>query len=626
LEKYGMKFLFNIFFLLGTTSGVVAQSDSTLTVELENIIIQGNRINTPFKESSRNISVITEQIIQNLPANSIPEILSYVPGVDIRQRGPVGVQTDIGIRGGSFEQTLVLINGIKLTDPQTGHHSLNVPLNFNNLKRIEVLKGPGARIYGQNAFSGAVNFITSVSETGYAGLHIYGGNHKLFGGTLDASLPVNKYKQYISFSRDASDGYRYNTDFKITNLFYQAETKISGGTLEILGGWTDRKFGANGFYANPDYSDQYEEVWTSILGVGFVKSIGDFMIHPRVYWRMNNDNYFFVRNNPEIYQNDHTTNVGALEINTHWKNTLGQTGLGLEYRREGIKGDWVRGGTHSKSNLDGFYRNNFGMFIEHQFKYGKFDFTPGVYITHYSDFGWNAFPGIDAGFLLRPDLRLYSNIGKSYRIPTFYDMYYKSPVEEGNPDLDPEKAITFEIGGRYMKSPLNIEFNWFYQDAHDLIDWIGLPVTDSTYLWKSANISNIKRSGIEIATQLIMERLVDKKLILKNIYLSYNFINSDLTSPVELSRYVLENLRHQLILGINTRIISNIYLDFKTRMNKREGASHYWVLDSRLYWDKKKGPYLYIEATNLTNTQYSEVMTPMPGRWFRAGIMYQLGF
>jgi iron complex outermembrane receptor protein len=305
---------------------------------------------------------------------------------------------------------------------------------------------------------------------------------------------------------------------------------------------------------------------------------------------------------------------------------MGETGLGLEYRKETINGNWVRGSTPSKSNLDGYYRNSIGMFLEHQFTFGRLDLTPGVFLNHYSDFGWNAFPGIDLGFLVRPDLRVYTNLGKSYRVPTFYEMYYESPVEEGNPDLKPEKALTFEIGSRYVKNPVSIELNWFYQDAYDLIDWIGLPLSDTTYLWKAANISNIKRNGIEIATQLNMERLVDNKLVLKNVYLSYNFINSDLSSSAVLSRYTLENLRHQFIFGLNIGIISGVFLDFKTRMNKREGESKYWVLDSRLYWENGKGPYIYIEATNLTNTQYSEVMTPMPGRWFRAGIMYQLGF
>ena len=613
-------------FILGMTLEVNAQIDSTKTMELEAIIIQGNRIQILFRESSRDVSVISGLEIQSLPVTCIPEILTYCPGVDIRQRGPIGVQADIGIRGGTFEQTLVLLNGVKLSDPQTGHHSLNVPVNFSNLQRIEVIKGPGARIYGQNAFSGAVNFITSVPEKRYAGIRLYGGQHTLLGGSLDLSLPGEKYGQFISFSHDASDGYRQNTDFKINNLFYQAEAGLMGGTIDILGGWVGRKFGANGFYANPSYSEQYEEVQTSMLSIGYRKQYGNLILRPRIYWRRNNDDYYFVRGNPEIYQNDHITNVLGAEVNGTWDNRLGQTGLGVEFRRESIDGNWVRNGNYSKSNLDGFYRNNLGMFIEHHFRYGKFDLSPGIYITHYSDFGWNAFPGIDIGFLARSDLRFYANLGKSYRIPTFYDMYYQSPVEQGNPDLNPEKAFSYEIGGRYLRKVLNLELNWFYQNAKDLIDWVGTPLTDSTYFWEAANISNIKRNGIEIALQLNMERLADKKMKFKNIFLSYNYINSDLTSPVELSRYILENLRHQFILGFTTRIFSNIYLDFKTRMNRRESDPGYWVLDSRFYWEKKNSPFVYIEATNLTNNRYYEVMTPMPERWLRAGIIYQLEF
>lgn len=614
------------FLLHWAVQSVNAQVDSTKSVQLPNLLIQGNRINIPFRESSRNISIHTDLEIRNLPVQSIPEILSYVPGIDIRQRGPVGVQADIGIRGGTFEQTLILLNGVKLTDPQTGHHSLNLPLNFSNLKRIEVLRGPGARIYGQNAFSGAVNFITSVPEQRFAGFRLYGGQHALFGGNLELSLPTEKYSQYLSFSHDGSEGYRYNTDFKINNIFYQGAANIYGGDLEITGGWTGRKFGANGFYANPSFSEQYEEVNTAFISIGYVKKTGNMIIRPRVYWRRNNDHYYFFRDNPEIYQNDHTTNVGAFEINSEWDNPLGKTGFGLEYRRESIMGNWVRGGNQTKSNLDGYKRHSFGTFLEHQFHHRRFDITPGVYLTYYSDFGWYAFPGIDIGFLVLPDLRVYSNIGKSYRIPTFYDMYYQSPVEEGNPDLEPEKALSFEVGGRYMKAPLGIELNWFYQDGYHLIDWVGTPVTDTTYFWQAANISNTTRNGIEIAVQLNMERLVDKNILLKQVHLSYNFIHSDLTSGAEYSRYVLENLRHQLIAGLNTRLVSQIFLELKARMIQREGKPLYWVADSRLYWEKEKSPYIYLEATNLTDAKYEEVMTPMPGRWFRAGIMYRLGF
>jgi len=612
-----------LFYLL--IPSAFGQEDSTRTLQLKDLIIHGNRLHTRFRESSRNISVITKKDIRQLPAQSIPEILSYVPGVDIRQRGPIGVQADIGIRGGTFEQTLLLINGIKLSDPQTGHHTMNVPINMNNIDQIEVLKGPGARIYGQNAFSGAVNFVTVLPEKKYTGLRLYGGQNGLFGGSVDVSFP-GKFGNYISVSRDVSDGYRHNTDFKINNIFYQSELNLQGGKLEILGGYTDRKFGANGFYANPDYTEQYEKVTTSVISVGFRKETNNLSITPRIYWRWNRDNYFFVRSEPEIYENLHNTHVGAVEVNGAWINSLGRSGFGVEYRYESILGDWVRNGEKTKSNLDGFSRDNIGIFLEHHFKFAKVDISPGIYLNYFSEFGWNAFPGIDLGYNISPNVRIYGNVGKSYRIPTFYDMYYQSPVEQGNPDLNPEEAISYESGLRYMNSWLHAEFNVFYQNAIQLIDWVALPLSDSTYVWTAANFSHVNRSGIEIACDLEMKKILGKQSPISNIMISYNYIDSDLQERELTSRYLLENLKHQLILGINHKIVWEMYVDFKARFNHREGASPYWVLDSRMLWKDPKGFIAFIEATNLADVQYSEVMTPMPGRWFRAGLSYQFDF
>ncbi len=611
-----------LFLIAGNVKG---QEDTTTTISLEELTIHGYRINTLFRESSRNISVITKKEIQHLPAQSLPELLLYVPGIDIRQRGPVGVQADIGIRGGTFEQSLVLINGIKLSDPQTGHHSLNVPVNLKNVHQVEILKGPGARIYGQNAFSGAVNFITRVPDRRYAGLRIFGGEHGLFGGLAEVSLP-GAYGQYISISRDVSDGYRHNTDFTIDNLFYQSEWDIMGGKMEFIGGLTNRQFGANGFYASPDYTEQYEEVRTSLMSLGFKKKVGTLTIHPRIYWRRNRDNYFFVRNQPEIYRNLHYTNVGALETNIAWENPVGKTGIGLEFRNESINGEWVRNGEQSRSNLDGYSRKNFGMFMEHRLTVGKFDLTPGLYINYYSDFDWNAFPGIDIGYSLSDEIRIYGNAGISYRIPTFYDQYYQSPVERGNPDLDPEKSAFYEVGSRYLNGFMNVEMNLFHQDARKLIDWVETPVNDSTTIWQASNFSNIDRNGIEIASKFYMDKIFYDSPWIKNLFLSYNFINSDLQNEDRVSRYVLENLRHQIISGLDHRVVWDIYHNFRIRYNEREQENEYWLFDSKIYWNSQQGHIVFVEVTNLFDTQYTEVLTPMPGRWFRAGLEYNFEF
>jgi iron complex outermembrane receptor protein len=624
--KTAFRYIFASLHLLTALTELAAQSDSLQSIQLDNVLIEGNRLSTSFRESSRTLSVITSHDIATLPVQSIPEVLSYVPGVDIRQRGPMGVQADIGIRGGSFEQTLVLINGIKLTDPQTGHHSLNVPLNISTISQIEVLKGTGARIYGQNAFSGAVNFISRVPDSRYAGVRFYAGQNSLYGGNLELSVPTGKFRQYLSFAHDNSAGYRHNTDFKISNVFYQNEYEIGQGKMEILASWIDRDFGANGFYASPDFTEQYEVVTTSLFSADYSFDTYGLKLKTRIYWRRNRDNYFFVRDNPEVYENLHFTNVFAGEINGVFVSSFGETGFGVEYRKELINGDWVRGGIPSKSNLDGFQRGNAGMFLEHHVKLYKFNITPGIYISHYNDFGWNAFPGMDIGYSLTPNMRIYANAGKAYRIPTFYDMYYESPIEKGNPELVPEEAVNYELGIRYMKNGLSAEANIFRQDASKLIDWVQTPSTDSTFYWQAMNFSNINRTGIELSTHWDLVKLTGKPFLIRRINLSYNYIQSDLLEQDIISRYSLENLQHQVIFGINHHLIWQIFHNFRVRFSRRIHETPYWLLDSRIYWTPENNTSIFIEATNWSNTNYTEIMTPMPGRWFRAGITYKLGF
>jgi len=591
---------------------------------MEDLVIRDNRISFPFHESSRNISLVTRQDIKVRPVQSIPELLSYVPGVDIRQRGPMGVQADIGIRGGSFEQTLILVNGMKMIDPQTGHHSLSLPVNIDNIEKIEVLKGPGARIFGQNAFSGAVNFITGIPDKSIS-LNMFGGDFGLYGASVSLSMPIKEYSQYISISRSASDGYRHNTDFSKNNIFYQSSVNIAGGELDFQGGFVDRAFGANGFYASPDYSEQYEEVRTGFMSLGYKKRSGTIMINPRVYWRTNRDNYFFIRDNPGFYENLHTTDVGGLEFNSSWNNLLGTTGFGVEFRTERIRGDWVRSDVPSKSNLDGFHRNNFGVFTEHKFKFwNRWDMTPGIYISNFTDFEWMFFPGIDVGYLVNDKVRIYANIGKSFRVPNFYEMYYESPVESGNRDLQPEEAMSYEIGTRIINSGYSLEANIFIQDTDNLIDWIFTPLNDSTSIWKADNSTSVVRKGIETSIFLDIPTLVGRDHWVRSLNFSYNHIQSDLAENEYQSRYVLDHLKNQFIAGIDHKILMKLYHDFKVRYNHREDNSQYWIIDSRLYWKQNDQLMVYLEATNLADIEYSEIMTPMPGRWIRTGIKYNL--
>lgn len=603
------------------------------TILLEDIVIQENRLSYSFSETSRNVSILSKEEIRSLPSQSLPELLSYQPGVDIRQRGAGGVQADIGIRGGTFEQTLILLNGIKMSDPQTGHHLMNVPLMYDNLERIEVLKGSAARIYGQNAYAGAVNFITRVPQQNAVRLRLYGGDFRTqrrdvgtWGGNISSSFRNENHGHYFSIGGDKSIGYRYNTDYEIINGFYQGEVKVNDkGYFDIIAGITDRKFGANGFYASPAFIDQYEEVRTSTASLAYIHQGSAFKITPRLSWRNNRDQYNFVRDNPGVYENLHYTNTYAFETNASYEHNLGTTGMGVEIREEQIKGDWQRQGVASKSNLDGFSRTNIGGFLEHKFSLlnGKLDITPGTYFGWYSDFGSQFFPGIDAGYNFTNHFRVYGNVGRSFRIPTFYDQYYESPSEMGNADLEPEQAWTYDAGFRYLKSPFMLEGNVFLRDNQNLIDWI-LNTQDS--VWYAQNFTQVQTKGFELTLSYNEPLYVMKDIIsVERISVTYNKLDQKKKAEESLSRYALEHLADQFILTANLQLYRSLKASITYRQIHRVEMENYALVDGRLFWENEF-LNVFAESTNIGNTQYTEVMTPMPGRRFRAGIILTLDY
>jgi len=531
---------------------------------------------------------------------------------------------------------LILLNGIKLSDPQTGHHLLNIPVNIDNIEQIEVLKGPAARIFGQNAFSGAINIITKVPDQRKVTLDAYGGSFGTYGLTGAVALPTKGFKQYLSYSYDASDGYMENTDFKINNLFYQSDLDVGAGTIKVFGGFIDKKFGANSFYTT-SFPGQYEETTALLISAGYQYNNHNLVIKPRIYWRRHDDEFLLVRENPDFYRNLHTTNVIGSEVNGSYRSSLGLTGIGLEYRRELIKSNNLRRPDQPSEGFSLNDRDNVGIFLEHQFEILQhLDITPGVYFNYFSDYGWNYFPGIDAGYQLTSSLRAFGNIGKSFRIPTYTDLYYVGPDNVGNPDLSPEEATSFEFGLRHMKNGVRLSAVYFNRDATNLIDYVreirldevsGQPLPDSLQgPFQPKNFANVNTQGLELSAELDFRQMIAKNAWIKNIFLSYNYLNSDLQDQVDFqSRYFIDNLRHQFVASIRHSIFKNIEHNLRMRYNERVGMEDYYVMDSRISWNHKDLK-LYGEVTNLTNQDYRETITQMPGRWFRFGVQYQINY
>lgn len=589
-----------------------SQTDTTAQ-NLNEVIIQENRIQIPFSKQSRNIFLVDRQQIETSPARSLQEVLSFVPGVDVRQRGVSGVQADIGIRGGSFEQTLMLLNGIKLSDPQTGHHMMNIPIPLVNIDRVEVLKGPASRVFGQNAYTGAVNVITSLSDTKSLRFQGYGGDFGMKGINLAGSLPVGKYRQNLAISYDESNGHQYNSDYQVSNIFYEGGLDINAkNSIRGMIAYTDRTFGANGFYTSA-FPDQWESIQTTLGALSHTFNNQSFSINTRLYGRRNADEYRLRRNEPAFYQNNHTSDVFALETNGSFKSKLGVTGFGLELRKEQIE----------SNNLGNHERSLTGVFLEQMVNLGeKTDVRAGVYSNYYSEYGWKHFPGMEVGFQASKAIRLYSGIGSSFRIPTYTDLFYVGPTNIGNPDLKPEQARSFEFGGKWTHSNWRGELVYFNRYSESVIEWTR---TNADLPWQPQNFNEVAFNGVEASVHYRVNPN-GKTVQVKELMLSYNFIDANFTTqPGIESRYALTALRNQLIGGVLVGLGEKVEWNTKMRYVERISLDPYFLLDMRVDYNRLGKLGFFAEASNITNTDYIEAGTvQMPGRWFRAGIMVNL--
>ncbi|NMR32794.1 TonB-dependent receptor [Chryseobacterium aquaticum] len=592
-------------FLLTTSICINAQEK---TAEIDSIEIQGKFISTPYKNANQNISVITTADILNSPATSIDEILQQIPGMDIRRRGANGVQSDIGFRGSSFEQVLLLLNGIRMNDSQTGHNSLNVPVDLEDVERIEVIKGPAARRFGQNAFAGVINIITKANPVKRVKLRAEGGDYETYGFGLNANFGNEKFSNLLQANSNSSQGYRYNTDFEMRNVFYQNQLKIKNGNIRLQAGISEKKFGANGFYASPAATEQYEELQASIVSLAHQQSFGKLKLNSNVYWRRGQDMYLFNREKPEIYRNMHIGNNVGGELNSSYASNLGTTGLGVELRKEFL----------ASNNLGHRERFVTQVFFEHHLSLldKKLNITPGISWANYSNEGNFFYPGLDVGYTFYENNKIYGNISKVHRVPTFTDLYYTSKTERGNENLLPESAVYAELGYQYQTKNILAKASGFYRSSSDAIDWIKYSLQDT--VWNAQNIGDTEIKGIEL--ELGHQVFNWLKYTVGYTYLDNRFKEFD----NGYSRYMLDNLKHQLVTKLQTKFLKNFTNELVYRYNERVNLGSYNLLDAKLNYTRNDLS-VYILVNNVTDSEYTETFgVPMPQRWFHVGFTYNI--
>ena len=564
---------------------------------LDSITIQSTRIDLPFKESSRTISIITEEDIKSSPAMNLAELLQQEAGIDVRRQGVFGMQSDLYIRGGSFDQTLILIDGIKVEDPQTGHHNLNIALPLELIKQVEIIKGPAARIFGQNAFTGAINIVTKSTTKlkSNAGFQLGSYNQQHAEATVIKKMSNKSVIGHASVN--SSEGYRYNTDFNNQNYFLKSSFDSDRLPLELVATFSERKFGGNQFYAI-DARDQYEETQSSLIGLSSVWSNGNIKIRPQLYWKRNQDMYLYIRSNPAVYRNLHISNKIGGQVNASLNSSIGITGFGIDLSKIDFESN--RLGNHSR------WMGN--LFLEHQFKLlkNKLDITPGVSLNYMTEFDLNVFPGIDIGYYFNKNFNVYFNLGYTYRIPTYNDLFYVGSRDIGNENLVPEEALSQEIGLKFFGNSMVASIAFFNRDSDNLIDYTKENEEDK---WQSNTLKSMNTKGVEFQFSKKFELGPNTQ----KISFGYTYLNEKLGEQrANYSKYILNALTHHLVGQLKTQFLKNLTHNIIYKFADRVSGESYHVIDAQIKFKLDKLE-LSIIGNNLFNSTYIETgIVPMP--------------
>ena len=582
-------------------------------------ISQNSKLDTVWigtqKVSSQMYTVqqMTASDIQKHPSTTINDLFVALPNVNIQNRGILSSQSDVSIRGGSYEQVGVLLNGIRINDPQTGHNTFSMPFLMEDIEKIDIYRSASSKNLGQNGYSGAIQFITKKIKADYLKGTLSMGSFQTFNSSLSAGKVYRNHWHRLSVGYLHSNGYRANTDMESIQGFTEHHAtpfRNKNVDLYALAGFQSKKFGANGFYSNR-FPNQYEEIQSYFYNAGIqtTQTKIDF------YWKQNNDYFILKRENPSFYKNRHHNNargilarhsIGLLDH----KATLNLSG---EYRNEMI---------HS-SNLGDRNRDLFNANINIDFSLcEKLKINIGQNTNYIIGFNPNITGGLQAAYSLNQHHSINGGINTAFRVPTFTELYYTSPTDSGNAQLSSESAINMELGYTFKTNRTTFSLQTYYRNSNNQIDWI--KKTENASYFSATNIGKVTVKGMEALLDFWLAD--DSKTYSPLEKVSFSYVHNELTSETAYTtKYQFNILRNQAIGSLQLRFGKHLTQTLTLRIEDRPYLNKVFALvDTKFTYDLPvtKSTF-FLSIYNLTNTQYQYYLDiPMPGIHFQAGIQF----
>ncbi len=558
---------------------------------------------------SRTLTVVTREQIAELPARSVVDLLRLVASVDVRARGDRGMQADLSVRGASFGQALVLVDGVRLNDAQSGHHNGDIPVPLDAIERIEVLHGAGSSLFGADAFGGTINIITRREAP--TSVSLEAGSFDLLAARGQASFARGEIRQLVSASADHSSGFMYERQFQSVDLL--ARTSVgtrSSFTVSYL--WKD--FGANNFYGGNSPSHE----WTNQARVAADHRFGTWAgwdVAGLASYRTHGDRFLFNVQRPGVSENFHRSHaiLGSLKA-TRTVGGRASVTAGLD-----TGADWIRStnlGDHSTTRVSGFaeWRQPFGTRVQAD---------ASLRVERYDEFGSSASPAVGISWWLTPAFRLRTSGGRAFRVPTFTERYYSDPANLARAEVGPESSWAGEGGADlFLADDWSLQANLFARRDRDVIDWLRATPADR---WRTFNVHKVHTKGLELSARRALPRGAFVQAGYTAIDLDADTVSTLCGAAACLSKYVLEYAPHTLTAAAVVPLPGAVRLAPSVQYKHRRRnviSTDYAVVDLRV--SRRFGRYdVRVEATNLGDTTYQEITgVAMPGRAAAISLVY----
>lgn len=570
----------------------------------ETLVVLGSATPVPLAESPRPVFILPTAP-ESLAAESPFDLLREDSSLFLEQRGAGGAQADIVLRGGSFAQTLVLLNGFRINDSQSAHHNLDLPLPLEAMRSIEVLEGAGSTLHGADALAGVVDFLTAAPAHDSILVRTGGGNFGENEESMLAGAVRGRWSGRLTATRNFSTGFADDRDYRNEDASAESWLGSRLGITDVLVAGSDRVFGANQFYGNYPSWERTKGWFASIrqeLGTHTEGAFG---------YRRHTDEFVLVRANPALYENNH--------VDSSWQASLHHT-RSLSAKSALLAGLEFDGDSIESNNLGDHARNRGAGYVDFDLRPTdkRWSLAAGMRLEVFSggaQLAWD--PQLAGNLRITDKLKLRASAGSGFRIPTYTDLYYSDPTTIGNPDLKPESAWSVDSGADWMASRrVTLAMTGFYSRQHDAIDYVR---PDPSALWHATNLSGLHFVGVESSLTWIPARS-------QAVRIGWTALNGAQSSLHGLqSEYVFNYPVENIHATWTVALRRNFAVSNMVQLAQRYQRTVYPVWNVTATHDHGRlRPYLRL--SNLSNTGYQEISgVNMPGRSIVGGLALNLG-